>query len=372
MLLSFASLLLPHRPFPWIATINHGLQVLLGLVCLYSAAHEKRRTRPIFINFAIFFLFSIPLQLSVFAGSVLFPTAPYATVFYHQYVNKVGYTLVLAFCVLYVAVDYFGRNMRASLKYGLTAAIILAFSYPLYFPYFEDPLRLYHRSEYVEFIQWNYAYDEATQTLGREPSDEELVRSFGAVNSSSDVQRTPSSIIDELEKYRPYFGGANATTFFWRPFTMKSIAVNAFLVFTIGVVLLFKFLRDYAHAAYVEKILQTFFVFCMFEILHHWSYAQSPSYEIYRSVFGVGQYVTIMILLAMVYVFSMRLRFVLTALGKYYEGMIAAQPLQVTRWRDEIDNAILHYFFKGKRYLGRLVNLQSNDVQPTNKQEHQP
>ncbi|MEE9186550.1 MAG: hypothetical protein V3U10_00785, partial [Bacteroidota bacterium] len=69
--------------------------------------------------------------------------------------------------------------------YGLTAAIILAFSYPLYFPYFEDPLRLYHRSEHVEFVQWNYAYDEATQTLGRELSDEELVRSFGAANSRS-------------------------------------------------------------------------------------------------------------------------------------------------------------------------------------------
>ena len=73
----------------------------------------------------------------------------------------------------------------------------------------------------------------------------------------------------------------------------------------------------------------------------------------------------------MVYVFSMRLRFILTAVGKYYEGMVVAQPDQVTRWRDEIDNVILRNFFKGKKYLGRLASFQSNHLRATKRQEDQ-
>ena len=108
----------------------------------------------------------------------------------------------------------------------------------------------------------------------------------------------------------------------------------------------------------------------MFEVLHSWAHTRSTSYEVYRSVLEVGQYLTIVTLLVMVHVFSMRLRFVLSAVGKYYEEMLALHPEEITRYRDEIDNMIVRYFFKGKKYLGRLASTVSNHVHTTNKQEH--
>ncbi len=177
---------------------------------------------------------------------------------------------------------------------------------------------------------------------------------------------------EPLEKYKPYFGGVNSTTLFWKPLYTINLILNGIVLLVIGLVFAVKFMRDYPHAAYIEKILQTFLLLCAFEVLHHWAYIKSGPYAVFRSVLEIGQYLTILTLMIMVYVFSMRLRFVLTSLGQYYEEMVAIRPDLVTRWRDEIDNAILRRFFKGKKYLGRLTSLKSNQLHSTEKQEQQP
>ena len=372
LLLSFASLSLPHRYFPLIGMINVALHVLLGLICLYTVAHENTQTKPIFINFAVYFLFAVCLQSTIFVGPLLFTSAPIATVYFHQYVHKIGFPLLLAFSVVYAAVDYIGRNLRVRQKYLVTSAIVLTVFLLPYSKYFVDPLHLYHRAEYAEYMEWDKVHKKAVANLHRELSDDELVRLFAAEHTQRHIAQSTTGYEVQLQKYRRYFGTANSTVLFWKPLEMSGLFINAFLLVTLSLVFLFKFLRDYPHPAYVEKILQTFFLVCALEILHYWSYSQSPSYEIYRSIHGVGQYLTISTLLLMVYVFSMRLRFVLNPFGKYYEGMITTQPDQITRWRDEIDNVILRYFFKGRKFLGRLVSLPSTNADTTNKQEQQP
>ncbi|MFQ5798702.1 MAG: hypothetical protein ACE5H0_08420, partial [Bacteroidota bacterium] len=296
LLLSFASLMLPHRPLSWIATTNNGLQVLLGLICLFTLVHEKKQTKPIFANFGVFFLYAIPGRFSSLVGTLFFPTAPFAAVYYHQYVNKVGYPLLLAFSVLYVAVDYFGPKLRIFQKYLLTTGIVLAIFIPLYHPYLVDPLHLYKTTEYVEYMQWNKVHEEAVQKLGREATDEELLQFFASTRNQPDLTQSTSWIAAQLQKYKPYLRGLNSTTLFWSPVERNRLFVSSFLLVVISLVFLFKFLRDYPHPAYVEKILQTFFVLCMFEVLHSWTYTQGTSYEVYRSIHEVGQYLTIVTL----------------------------------------------------------------------------
>ena len=372
LLLSFASLALPHRSLPLIALINYGLQVLLGIICVFVVIHDSSRTKPIFINFAVLFFFAIPLLVSAFVGPLLFSSVPFMSVYYHQYVNMIGVPLLLAFSVLYTAVDYVGRRLRTSHKYLLTAGIVFSIFFSLYLPYVVDPLHLYRTSDYTEYMLWNEVYDKAVEKFDREPGDQELIELFATTHPHLNSSQSEGSLRHGLKEYKPYLGGRNSTILFWQPLNINVLYVNALLIATIGLIFVIKQIRDYPHAAYVEKILQTFLVLCSFEFLHYWAYAQSSSYEIFRAVLEFGQYVTILIFLVMVYVFSMRLRFVLSALGKYYETVLATQPSLVTRYRDEIDNVVLRYFFRSKKYFGRLASVEPNHLHSTNKKEHQP
>jgi len=59
--------------------------------------------------------------------------------------------------------------------------------------------------------------------------------------------------------------------------------------------------------------------------------------------------------------FSMRLRFVLSPQGSYYEGEIATNPKGVSRWRDAIDTMILMKYFKVKSVQGRLFQKSTHN-----------
>jgi hypothetical protein len=53
--------------------------------------------------------------------------------------------------------------------------------------------------------------------------------------------------------------------------------------------------------------------------------------------------------------FLLRLRFITSANGEFYEQEIAASPMGITRWRDTLDNILVEKFFNRKVLLGRLL-----------------
>jgi len=91
--------------------------------------------------------------------------------------------------------------------------------------------------------------------------------------------------------------------------------------------------------------------------------------ESYRLIFITGQYFTILCLICMVYAFDLKLRFVLSVTGRYYEYAIQHQPERVTRWRDEFDRYILRSFFWNNKTSNRLAEFQhSTKKNDTNNQ----
>jgi len=50
----------------------------------------------------------------------------------------------------------------------------------------------------------------------------------------------------------------------------------------------------------------------------------------------------------------MRLRFITSVKGEFYEQELALSPKGVTRWRDSLDNIVIEKFFNRKLLLGRM------------------
>ena len=101
------------------------------------------------------------------------------------------------------------------------------------------------------------------------------------------------------------------------------------------------------------------FLFILLDMVHYLVFVRSTSLENYHAVFRLGQFVTIFCLTMGASLFILRLNFVRSTTGQYYESMLETSPEKVTRWRDEIDNLILRMFSKKHDYLkgiGRFDN----------------
>jgi hypothetical protein len=104
-----------------------------------------------------------------------------------------------------------------------------------------------------------------------------------------------------------------------------------------------------------------FLLFVSTDILHYWGYMKSVEWSSLTEFFIIGQYISNFILVVLVILFSLRLKFVLSPQGAYYEQEIATNPRGISRWRDMIDTMILMKFFKTRTVHGRLFQKTSNN-----------
>jgi hypothetical protein len=128
-------------------------------------------------------------------------------------------------------------------------------------------------------------------------------------------------------------------------------------VVCIGFILLFfgyLYMKDPPQGAYIEKIMFLLLVLCSLEVLHGWSSIKLLEWEAASSIWTAGIYVSDAVLLMLVGAFSMRLRFITSVKGEFYEQELAVSPSAVTRWRDSLDNLVVEKFFNRKLILGRM------------------
>ena len=96
------------------------------------------------------------------------------------------------------------------------------------------------------------------------------------------------------------------------------------------------------------------------DILHTWGYIKSVEWGSMTELFAVGQYITVFAELMMVIFFSLRLRFITSVQGEFYELELAQHPKEISRWRDWVDNLVLSHFFNLKFFNGRLFQNPSS------------
>jgi hypothetical protein len=96
-------------------------------------------------------------------------------------------------------------------------------------------------------------------------------------------------------------------------------------------------------------------VFCSLEVLHAWICVKSVEWTISAEMFTVGQYMSSSVLALVAIFFGLRLHFITSIKGEYYEQEVATRPSGITRWRDALDDLVIDKFFNRKAVLGRML-----------------
>ena len=92
-----------------------------------------------------------------------------------------------------------------------------------------------------------------------------------------------------------------------------------------------------------------------------WEYIKSIEWNYYMEISNLGQYITISVELLIALFFGMRLKFITSVQGEFYEAELASNPQQISRWRDWIDDLVLSHFFNSKAFQGRFFQSTSEN-----------
>jgi hypothetical protein len=352
-------------PVEWTSFANYSLQTLLAIISGSLALTEPvRKNRLIFLNFSALFGISFLSHFHVqgFVGSVI----P-GTLFYHdgafaymlldQYIFRGAYFFLLAFAIVYLTMDALFRSMRAIPKYGLTLLIVGSFYAYYYAPFFEDPLYLHKTVAVQEWKGLDRLFSTFNDEHGRAPTEEELAGLAAAAN----WMPTSGPWLEKIDEYYPYLFGNNYQILVYKPLVMNQIYMSVLCIAFIFLFFGYQIVRDPPQGAYIEKVVFALLLFVSLEVYHSWMWLDSLNWPAFNAMYTIGQHVTIAVLLMIAGFFGLRLRFLNSANGEFYESELAMSPGSITRWRDVLDNMVIERFFNRRVLLGRLL------VDPTRK-----
>lgn len=361
------SLLLPHRPLDDAGLLTFYVQLLLCLISLVIAKHSQKTQRYVFINFAIFFGYAIPLLLSAFVGESLFAGNANGSFYSYLFVNGLGAGLVLLFVVIYTIMDYLSSQNKIMKRYAVSLLLALVLAGSPFLPFIMNPLQLSHEPEYESLQNLSTAFHARSAQLHREPTDEELAATISPSQTTFATMTSDMNYDGALKKVRelrPYLQEGGATTMFWRPIFRSSVIINGIVLLFLGFFFSLHYRYGKPCGAYIDKILLLFFIFSSLEIIHSIGDIYSYSLERFSDVFSIGHYFTILCLLGMVYAFDQKLNFALSVTGKYYEEMLVREPMKTTRWVDRVDSIILRTFFKNTgrtKHMAHITKANNSD-----------
>jgi len=349
--------LFDHSQITFQSQIVNALLLLIGTVSLNIFLRENnRRSKAIFLNFSIYFLLSICYFIYPFIG-VLFPQERYASHYFYQYVLCSLIVFSLSFSLLYAALDTILTDLSLLRKYSATAVIVGGFFIYYYMPMLEDPQFLYKTDDITD---WR-TVDKAVVELKSEGIENPGVDQVGAkvnLNAWKDGKPVgllfPTENVHRIQFLMPYLEGSN-----YLPLLMKPLHLNVIYMDVLSIVFLFTFFgyqykKDPPQGAYVEKILFLFLPFCSLEALHFYAYIMLNDFSTFLQLFNIAQYLVILNLLLLLVFFSLRLSFIRSIKGEFYERELVLDSEHISRWRDGIDNLVVRHFLNPKTIHGRL------------------
>jgi hypothetical protein len=288
---------------------------------------------------------------------LVFSHARFARFYFFQYVFMGAYFFLLGLAIVYLAVDALFRDFRTLHKYLMTLTIVGSFFGVYYSPSFFNTNYLYDTPDAKDLVVIDNAAKVCVARTGVDANPEEIA-SLVELHSWKDGKPVgslyPSEELSRIIELFPYMRGSNYGILILKPLYMNSIYMS---VMCVGFVLLFfgyQYLKDPPQGAYIEKIMFLFLIFCTMEILHAWSFVKSVEWQAFSDILGLGQILSTVVLFFIAIFFSLRLKFITSVKGEFYEQELSASPAQVTRWRDALDNIVIDNFFNRKTLLGRL------------------
>jgi len=338
----------PHSEVLPIGFASYSILLFGFIACIFIVRHEPvRANKFIFFNFLVFFSQSILYHAYPFLDTVLFNEMRFAKFYFTQYVSLSGHFLLLGLAIVYLTIDLMFRSIRVYQKYLIAGIIVIGFFVYYFHPFISDPLYLYKTEEVQAWKSLEVAFDNHEQAFGTQPSVEEL----------SQIMKTDASMPSSVNvtAIYPYLLGSNYLALLLRPLYSADIMMCVVSLFFILLFFGYQFVKDPPQGAYVEKIMFLFLLLCTVEIYNAWSFLHIVEDSMLRNFIIVGQYVSMAILAMIVFFCGLRLRFITSPKGEFYEQEIAARPSGITRWRDSVDNFVIAKFFESNTILGRML-----------------
>ncbi|HLE33850.1 MAG TPA: hypothetical protein VJB38_14695 [Bacteroidota bacterium] len=357
VVVALSFLLFSHSQITLQSQIVNSLLFLIGIVSINIFLRERnRRSKVIFLNFSVYFLLSIGYFVYPFVG-VLFPQELYASHYFYQYVLCALIVVSLAFSLVYAALDTILTNMGILKKYLTTAVIVGGFFLYYYSPILNDPQYLYKTEDIADWRIVDQTVSQLKSIGIQDPKPEQVSEQIG-LNAWKDGKPVgllfPDENIRRIQFIMPYLEGNN-----YLPLLMKPLHLNVIYLDVLSVVFLFTFFgyqykKDPPQGAYVEKILFLFLPFCSLEALHFYTYIMVNDFSTFLQIFNIAQYLVICNLLLLLVFFSLRLSFISSIKGEFYERELVLDSEHISRWRDGIDNLVVRHFLNPKTIHGRL------------------
>jgi len=326
----------------------------------------SQKNRPIFFNFALFFFSSVLFLVFPFLGpgTMFFTGSDYVGLFFQEYISYGLYYALVALAVVYLAVDALLREFKTWQKYVIAVGIVGAFYGYYNHPLFTDPRYLYSTPDIVEWKVVDNAVSEFQAVNGDRMPTAEQIAAGVVLNSWSGNRKTgvlfPEEKVSRIAQLLPYTAERNYLILLYRPLYMNAIYL---CVLCVGFALLFfgyQYMKDPPQGAYIERIMFLFLVFASLEILHAWSSIKSLEWGSFADMLQKGQYVSVFVLLLIGLFFTLRLRFIKSVKGEFYENELASRPSGVVRWRDALDNLVIRHFLDPRLESRRVLAIPRN------------
>lgn len=350
-------LLIPHEGIPASALLSIGLQTLLFIISVAIYRREPtRKNKVLFLNFSFLFGTSV-LSFPYFFLDTILPSEPFAKFYANQYVAFGAYMFFLAFAIVYLTIDSVFRDFSLVKKYVLAAFVVVGFFFYYYQGYLADPRYLYSTADIQDWRTLDRAAEEYRLQTGLEPTEESLSESTEMYywrDGKAIGVLFPEEKQARIAELFPYLHGENYKVLLWKPLYMNVIYM---CVLSIGFIFMYfgyQYRKDPPQGAYIEKIMFMFLLFCALEILHAWSFVKSVEWQTFFSLVQTGQYFSVLILMLIAVFFMLRLRWITSVNGEFYEQEIVTSPGSITRLRDAIDNLLIAHFFNRDSFLGRF------------------
>ena len=359
LLLAVALLaILPHRELKLAESTIETITLLIGIVAFYIFLREPNsKNKPIFLNFAISFGIWATYFLSTFVGKLFFTNQPFASFYSYQYFTAAVYFLI-SFSIVYVVFDSLFHDFKTYKKYVLTF-LVVGGTFAYYFnPFFENPKYLYSTPDIVDFraIRASVAQLRESGKQDITPKDVAAITNLAAWNRGEQV----GTLYDDQKVRRvielsSYLEGENSVVLLFKPLYLNVIYMNVLSLVFVFLFFGYQYKNDPPQGAYIEKIIFLFLPFCSLEILHHFSYIKSVEWGTLVDLHRIGQYLTFVNLLILLVFFGLRLRFITSIKGEFYERELVSDPEHISRWRDAFDSLVVRHFLDPKALHGRLL-----------------
>jgi hypothetical protein len=345
-------------PSPLISILTNLLFLTIFVVCLFIVFREKQwGNKIIFINFLLFSAYFLITGIYPLIGNTVFTSSEFARHYHYQY-GTIYYHIFLLFAVAYLVIDLIFRQRGVLLKYAISLGIAGVVSFTYYGSFLDDPKHLLNNPDFSDWVAIDNASYELELENGMQPTVEEIA---AVVTLSAWKDGKPVGELYESEKYSridellPYVRGQNYIVLLYRPLHKANVYMNTFTIFLIFLFFAYQYRKDPPQGAYIEKIMFLILILVSLESLHSWAYVRSVEWSIFVDFFVLGQYLTFGVLVILTLFFGLRLRFISTVQGEFYEQQLVSNPQRITRWRDWVDNFVLSYIFNSQTLVGRLL-----------------